>query len=610
MTNEGRIHMRNQSPARSTQFNFPMSKCAIALLCCALTIEPLFAQTLNWPNYGNDLSNSRYADIDQINPSNVSELKPAWTFHTGISDPNMAMEMTPLVINGVMYITTGDDDVFALNPTTGAQIWHYHPSDMPKISTLPVCCNNDNRGVAVGDGLVFDGRLDSKLVALNQKTGAVVWETVVDLPSNGASITFAPLYVGASDGKVPEVLVGVGGADFAVRGHLDAYNPATGKLLWRFYTTEPHSWAGDTYLHGGAGVWGTPSFDPTLNMVYFTTGNAANMFWGVNRAGTNLFSASIIAVDATSGELQWFFQYAHHDMWDFDGPQPTILFTYNGTPALQHTSKTGYMFILDRASGEPLIPYEEVAIPPTPANAAFQNPWPTQPISSIESLTEHDVEADTLTAGTIAAPSQWATPGPTPQVFQPFGGGAMEWPPAAYSPRTNMIYSHARYEPSNLGVVTPNAAITAAGDTMNFFTLAAAGGIVGGAAVSGVNHGVYGAVNLTTGKVAWTIPILSIEPDSGVTVAGDLVFFGDGTGLFYAASAATGEILWVFDAATVPNAGGATASAAVYEVGGVEYVVYAFGGDPGFGSFTQGDAVIAFALPSATAAAAAKAKAK
>src|SRR5580704_1150260 len=126
MTNEGRIHMRNQSPARSTQFNFPMSKCAIALLCCALTIEPLFAQTLNWPNYGNDLSNSRYADIDQINPSNVSELKPAWTFHTGIFDPDMAMEMTPIVINGVTYITTGDDDVYALNAATGKQIWAYH----------------------------------------------------------------------------------------------------------------------------------------------------------------------------------------------------------------------------------------------------------------------------------------------------------------------------------------------------------------------------------------------------------------------------------------------------------------------------------------------------
>src|ERR1700734_2302528 len=132
--------MRTQLPGRSTQFGFSISKCAIALLCCAFCIEPLFAQELDWKYYGNDLYNSRFQSIDQINPSNVSQLKPAWTFHTGVAaDPNMSMEMTPLVINGVMYITTGDDDVFALNPTTGKQIWHYSPaSDMPKISTLPV----------------------------------------------------------------------------------------------------------------------------------------------------------------------------------------------------------------------------------------------------------------------------------------------------------------------------------------------------------------------------------------------------------------------------------------------------------------------------------------
>src|SRR6202789_3730310 len=502
----------------------------------------------------------------------------------------MSMEMTPLVISGVMYITTGDDDVFALNPTTGKQIWHYAPTDMPKISTLPVCCNNDNRGVGYGMGMVFDARLDGMLVALNAKTGAVAWKTSVDTAANGATMTLAPQFIGASKGTVPEVIVGVSGADEGVRGHLDAYAPATGKLLWRFYTTDPTTWAGTSWQHGGASIWGTPTYDPVLNMVYFSTGNAFPNFYGGGRAGTNLYASSIVAVDATSGELQWYFQDAHHDMWDFDGPQPTVLFSYNGTPALEHTSKTGYMWILDRASGEPLIPYQEVAIPPTPANAAFQNPWPTQPVSSIESLTEHQVEADTLTAGIIAAPSQWATPGPTPQVFQPFGGGAMEWPPAAYSPRTNMIYSHARYEPSSLGVATPDAAITAAGDTMNFFTLAAAGGIVGGTAPSGVNHGVYGAVNLTTGKVAWTIPTLTTTPDSGVTVAGDLVFFGDSTGLFYAASAATGEILWVFDASTVPYGAGANASAAIYEIDGVEYVVYGFGGEPG-SSFVLGHAV-------------------
>jgi quinohemoprotein ethanol dehydrogenase len=582
--------MRNQLPVRSTQFSFSLSKFAIALVCCAFSIEPLFAVELDWPNYGNDVGNTRYASIDQITPANVSQLKPAWVFHTGfLSDPSMSMEMTPIVQNGVMYITTGDDVVFALNATTGKQIWEYQPTDMPAISTLPVCCNRDNRGVAVGSGLVFDARLDGQLVALNAATGKVVWQTVVDTAANGAGMTLAPLYIGASNGAQPEVIVGVTGGEFAVRGHLDAYNPTTGKLLWRFWTTDPATYAGNSYLHGGASVWGTPTFDPVLNMVYFSTGNATgtvNNTYAADRAGTNLYSASVVALDATSGELQWFFQEAHHDIWDFDGPQPTVLFAWNGIPAIQHTNKTGYMWILDRASGEPLFPYEEVAIPPTPANALFENPWPTQPVSSIGTLVEHVADADTLPAGVIAAP-MWTTVGTTIQVFQPTGSGGMEWPPAAYSPRTNMIYSHAKYNPG-YRALNPTTGTRVAGPSL-----------------LGVNHGVYGAINILTGQIAWTIPIVTTTPGSGMTVAGDLVFFGDSTGLFYAANAATGEILWVFDAWTEPNATGGNASAAVYEINGVEYVVYGFGGEPGQ-SFDLGDAVIAFALPSAMKAAADK----
>jgi quinohemoprotein ethanol dehydrogenase len=565
----------------------------------------LMAQTLAWPYYGADLYNSRYADIDQINPTNVSQLKPAWTFHTGVlGDPNMSMEMTPIIVNGTMYITTGDDDVFALNPTTGKQIWHYAPTDMVKISTLPVCCNNDNRGVGYGNGMVFDARLDGNLVALNATTGAVVWKTQVDVASNGAGMTLAPQYIGASLGTVPEVLVGVTGGEFGVRGHLDAYAPATGKLLWRFWTTAPATWAGTSWQHGGASIWGTPTYDPKLNMVYFSTGNAFPWPWAGNRAGTNLFANSIVAVDATSGELQWFFQDVHHDMWDFDGPQPTVLLSYNGVPAIEHTSKTGYMWILDRASGEALIPYAEVAIPPTAANATFQLPWPTQPISTIESLTAH--QAAGLPANYNAVPI-YTTTGLTPVVYQPYFNGGMEWPAAAYSPRTNMIYSHANYSPWNIG--TANTAAN----------YACPGGNIGVTQVSpcslsisptpGVNSGVYGAVNLSTGKVAWTIPILTTLPDSSVSVAGDLVFFGDSTGIFYAASAATGQILWVFDSMTLANPGGGNGGAAIYEANGVEYVAYGFGGEPG-NSFELGDAVVAFALPSAVTAAAAKGRAK
>jgi alcohol dehydrogenase (cytochrome c) len=583
--------MRIQLPASSTSLSFPLSKCAIALLYCAFCIEPLFAQELDWPNYGNDQANTRFQNIDQINPTNVSQLKPAWTFHTGIlpSDHSrLTLEMTPLVVNGVMYIPSGIDDVYAVNPTTGAQIWHYNPAtDMPVLSTLPICCGLDNRGVAYGGGLIFDARLDTNLVALNAKTGAVVWKTLVDLSSNGAAMTLAPQYITTSSG-VAEVIVGVTGGEYAVRGHLDAYAPATGKLLWRFWTTNPATYAGTSWQHGGASVWGTPTFDPVLNMVYFSTGNAAPNGYVANRAGTNLYAASIVALDATSGELQWFFQEAHHDMWDFDGPQPTVLFSWNGIPALEHTNKTGYTWILDRASGESLFPYNEVAIPPTPADALFQHPWPTQPETTIGTLAEHVAEPGSLPPGAIAAP-MWATISPTVQVFQPNGGTAMEWPPGAYSPRTNMYYSHARYSPSYSGR-SPTGDRLPAGPTL-----------------LGVAHGVYGAINTLTGKVAWTIPILTTAPDSGMSVAGDLVFMGDNTGLFYAASAATGQILWVFDAFTVPGGCGAAASAAIYEINGVEYVVY------GFGNSTynpSADAVIAFALPSAIAAAAKKTPAR
>jgi quinohemoprotein ethanol dehydrogenase len=593
--------MRIESPVTLGQFRLPISKCLIAVLSCAFFIAPLGAQVVNWPYYGNDLSNSRYQNIDQINPANVSELKPAWIFHTGISDPNMSMEMTPIVIDDVAYITTGDDDVFALNASTGKQIWHYLPTTdtppMPALSTLPICCYNNNRGVAVGGGLLFEARLDAKLVALNETTGKVVWETAVDTPANGASMTLAPQYITTSNGAA-ELIVGIAGGEYGVRGHLDAYAPATGKLLWRFWTTDPSTYAGTSWQHGGASIWGTPAYDPTLNMVYFSTGNAAvgdttvgqtttptSHYYGAARGGTNLFSASIVALDATSGTLQWYFQEAHHDIWDFDGPQPTLLFTWNGVPAIEHTNKTGYTWILDRASGEPLFPYQEVAVPATPADAAFQLPWPTQPVSSIGTLVEHVVEAESVPPGAVAAP-MWTTMGPTAYAFQPLAAGGMEWPPAAYSPRTHMYYSHAKYSPSNTG-------ITVAGSRPPHVSLL------------GVSHGVYGAIDTLTGQVAWTIPVLTTSPGSGVTVAGDLVFMGDDTGLFYAANAATGEILWVFDAYTVANATGANASAAVYEVNGVEYVIYGFGGEPGY-SFELGDAVIAFALPSAVAAAAEK----
>src|SRR5215472_3851727 len=575
--------MRNWVPTGLIRVDLVSYSCALALLLGAGNVRSFAQANMDWRYNGNTLDNERYQDVDQINPNNVAHLKPAWIFHTGVNgDPNMAMEMTPLVVNGVMYIPTGDDDVFAVNAATGKQLWAYHPTDMPAPSTLPICCNNDNRGVAYNDGKIFVARLDAKLVALNAANGKVAWSTTVDLSSNGAAMTIAPQIVENT------VVVGVSGAEFAVRGHVDAYDQHTGKLVWRFYTTEPTTWDGTSYLTGGASVWGTPSYDPQLHMLYFATGNAFPWPYAGNRAGLNLWSASIVAVDSRNGQFKWYFQFAHHDQWDFDGPQPTVLLTVKGTPAIAHTSKTGYTFILDRRTGRSLFPWSEVPVPATPPDAAFQHPWPTQPESSIQSLLEQSAELP-LPAGYTAAPL-WTTMQPTPLVFQPWADG-VEWPPAAYSPRTHYLYSHARYQPLNVGITddAANDALCPGGPctfTGTFF-------VPGQSA-----HGVYGAIDTRTGKLAWKDPMTpGVNPDSGIGVAGDLVFFGESTGLLHAADARTGQILWTFDATTVPNAGGATASPAIYVVHGKEYVAYGFGGEPGEGPGVLGDVVIAFALP-------------
>jgi alcohol dehydrogenase (cytochrome c) len=575
--------MKNRVRPGLTCVNLVGYACALALLLGAGGVKSFAQDNMDWRYNGNTLDNERYQDVDQINPHNVSHLKPAWIFHTGVNgDPNMAMEMTPLVVKGVMYVPTGDDDVFAVNAATGKQIWAYHPTDMPAPSTLPICCNNDNRGVAYNDGRIFVARLDANLVALDAHTGSVLWKTVVDLSSNGAAMTIAPQIVG------DKVVVGVSGAEFAVRGHVDAYDQRTGNLVWRFWTTEPTTWDGTSYLTGGASVWGTPSYDPDLHMLYFATGNAFPWPYAGNRAGLNLYSASIVAVDSRNGQFKWYFQFAHHDQWDFDGPQPTVLLDVKGTPAIAHTSKTGFTFILDRRTGKSLFPWSEVPIPPTPADSAFQHPWPTQPQSSIQSLLEQSAELP-LPSGYTAAPL-WTTMGPTPLVFQPWADG-VEWPPAAYSPRTHYLYSHARYQPLNVGITDDpvNDALCPTGPctfTGTFF-------VPGQSA-----HGFYGAIDTRTGKIAWKDAMTpGVNPDSGIGVAGDLVFFGEANGLFHAADARTGQILWTFDATTVPNAGGATASPAIYVVNGKEYVAYGFGGEPGEGPGVLGDVVIAFALP-------------
>ncbi len=304
----------------------------------ALPSAPTAPQDLGWRYYGNDLGNTRFQDVGQINPSNVASLRPAWIFHTGVLDPATSFEGSPIIVNGIMYISTGHDDVFALSAATGAMKWAYHPeADMPPLSQLSICCGEDSRGVAYGDGLIFLARLDARLVALNAHTGAVAWQATVANWQDRYSMTMAPQFAGG------EVVVGLSGADYETRDAVVAYDALTGRRLWTFYTTAPGpTWQGTSWQTGGGAVWDNPAVDPRLGVVYVSTGNAAPDLYGGNRAGQNLYTSSLVALDLRTGRVRWYFQEVHHDLWDYDSAQAPMLFDVpsGGTPTRRWANAT------------------------------------------------------------------------------------------------------------------------------------------------------------------------------------------------------------------------------------------------------------------------------
>lgn len=542
------------------------------------------ARSVNWPYYGNNLGSTRYQNVDQVSTGNVGKLRPAWIFHTGVLSTAASFEASPIVINGVMYVSTGLDDVYALNATTGSELWGYHPEkSMPKLSKLSICCAEDNRGVAYAGGMIFIARMDGVLVALNAHTGKPVWQTRVADWRHGYTMTIAPQVAG------DRVVVGVSGGEYEIRGFVAAYSQRTGALDWRFYTTQPGTWAGKSWRKGGAPVWGNPAVDPSLGLVYFTTGNAAPDMNGKLRAGKNLYSASIVAVSLATGRLRWYFQEVHHDIWDYDGPQPPMLFDVRAhgrtVPALGHCNKSGEYYILNRRTGKPVFPVTERSVP---AGPKWQHAWPTQPISSVQPLTPQSVS---YTPPGLASAAEFTPPTKHPQLMQPGADGGCEWEPAAYSPRTRDVYYETRYLPA---VNTANPAHPN-GST--------GGEILGSNSsepVPGVRYyGIVGAVSTTTGHVAWrhALPMLV---KSGMLVAGNLVFYGDNNGTFTAADARSGAPRWNFQATRYGTVGAPAAGPVAYAAGGHEYVASPFGGnslDAAFQGSVNGDAVVAFALP-------------
>jgi quinohemoprotein ethanol dehydrogenase len=561
----------------------------------------------NWPTVGGNLMNERYSPLDQIDTSNVSQLKGVWRTHldgSGVGAKYSA-ESQPVVYKGIAYVTTGEDDAFALDVATGKILWKYTSGISQKITT--VCCGWLNRGVAIGDGRVYLGQLDGKVVALDQMTGKVLWTKQLVKWQLGQTITAAPIYI---DGKI---YIGVVGAEFGTRSFLEAMDAATGTQVWRWYTTaapgEPggNTWPSGSkeYLRGGATIWQAPAVDEKLGLLYFSTGNAGSDWFGGARPGKNLYAASIVALDLETGALKWYYQQVHHDIWDLDSASPVILFDAGGKQGIAQASKTGWLYMLDRATGKPLYGIPEKAVP----QDADQKTWPTQPIPANGEFTPHGA----VPAADVARVKKEAvgplaklpvvvqkvpfTPPPVGKLLIYGNGpqGGVNWQPVSYNEKTHMIYvcssvSWVGFEAARTPYPGPGKSYTGVG------------GAAGVAWPEG--SGTFTAIDATSGKTAWQLKFPDPCYAGTATTAGNLVFVGRNAGQLEAYDATSGKRLWSFQ-----TGAGANNTATVFQQDGKEYVLFLAGGNS-LQATPHGDNLWLFGLDGTLGPAAAPGKGK
>jgi quinohemoprotein ethanol dehydrogenase len=536
----------------------------------------------NWLTNGGNLTNDRFSSLDEINTENVKELKGDWMTKIGKNAiaAKFSAEGQALEYEGTIYISDGADDVFAINAATGSRLWTYEPHLPPDPLGEVICCGWDNRGVAIGEGLVFVSQLNGDQVALDQQTGKVKWSTAVVKPRSGFSITSAPLYY---DGRV---YVGGAGGEYGVRGRLTALNAETGKMEWRFWTTPGpgevghDTWpqTGDAWKRGGASIWNTPTVDPKLNELYFSTSNASPWI-GSERKGDNLFTSSIVALNAETGEYKWHYQQVHHDLWDFDSPSPTVLFNgeMNGEmrEGVGEPSKTGWVYLVDRKTGKPIYPIPEVKVPQDPAEkTSATQPEPTMPPFSPTEATPEAVEkAEEAVASDKPKPKIVGSKIFTPMSSDPSSinltansaVGGDNWPPSSFDPEKNIYFVCSQSGALGL-VVPPKPQKYVAGETyIGSDTVVA----------SGFNtKGFLTAYDMSTGEIAWQKEFPESCYSGAVTTAGGLVFVGQNNGELKAFDVETGEELWHFQ-----TGAGANTTVTPFEIEGEEKIAFYAGGN-------------------------------
>ncbi len=525
----------------------------------------------NWSVYGGNLYNQRYSSLNQISTTNVANLKGAWTFHTGSASSATSFESSPIVVDGTMYLTGPQSQVYALDARTGKQLWNYVPA-LSDIAALPLCCGQVNRGVGFGQGKVFVAQLDAKLVALDAGSGQVQWSVPDDDPRAGYSQTMAPLYWNGM------VFIGVSGAEYEIRGHVTAYDATTGQQVWRFFTIPaPGDFGSDTWpagtdiwKFGGGSVWQTPALDPDLGLLYITVGNPSPDLDGSQRGGDNLFTEAIVALDAKSGARKWHFQEVHHDIWDYDTVSPNVLFdvSVNGktVKGIGQTGKTGWVYLLDRQTGTPIVGIDERLVP----QIGQQKTAPTQPFPIGDSFVPQACPEDIGNYPTAGIFTPFKT---DPILMCPGANGGSEWSASSYSPQTSLMYVCGIHQPQ---IWTGKPDQIAPGTLRlgsAFFT-----------PPGGATWGNVTAIDVRTNRQAWQARTDQMCIGGTTATAGGLVFAGEGNGNFDAYDAKTGNRLWQFQ-----TGAGANAPAVTYQLDGQQYVAVASGGNFQL-DFPRGDA--------------------
>jgi alcohol dehydrogenase (cytochrome c) len=501
---------------------------------------------------------TRFHPAKQIDRGNVNKLHVAWIFQTDVKE---SLETSPIVVNGVMYVTTSFSHVYALDAKTGAQLWHYNHK-MGLVTTY--CCGPNNRGVQVLGDLVYVATLDSKLVALKAKTGEVAWQSDIADPELGYSETMAPTVIN------DKVLIGTNGGEYGIRGFVKAYDAKTGKLLWTFDTIPENSvgvWAtkdatgrdlhrdiqaekdqlaktGDPFAKLGGGVWQNPAVDLATNRIYFVVGNPSPDLDGSLRPGDNLYTDSLVSLDLDTGKYICHYQYIPHDVWDLDAVSPPVLVNVKGKdgrtiPGVIHAGKTGHIYVNDRKDCS-LIRFSEAMVPQE---------------------------------------NMWALPTKDGARMLPGANGGVEWSPIATDPGQGLAYAINLHQPMTYRVENspyPNGKLWLGGAFTAIPGEAQAGNIT--------------AVDYNTGKIKWQVK--TPEPMIGgiLATAGGLVFAGEGNGKFAAYDSSNGKELWSFRAGAGVNAPPST-----YMIDRKQYIVVGAGGNTQI-DFHRGNNIIAFSL--------------